>query len=115
MNSIAHNLRMANAGSSSGIASLVLLRKLLLNNWASPNLLGILLWPLSLLYWLVVVIRRWLYKQGVLDSYRAPIPVIVAGNLTVGTDPAYFEDRYSGGHAIRHGRVCLYLFYLHGG
>lgn len=43
-----------------------------------------LLWPLSALYGGVTYIRRKLYRKGLLASYRAPIPVMVVGNITVG-------------------------------
>lgn len=43
-----------------------------------------LLLPLSALFWLVSQIRKTLYQQGFLSSYRSPVPVIVIGNLTVG-------------------------------
>jgi len=40
--------------------------------------------PLSWLYCLVVWTRRRLYKHRILSVYRAPIPVLVVGNITVG-------------------------------
>ena len=43
-----------------------------------------LLLPLSGLYGAVTYIRRKLYQKGILSSYRAPIPVMVVGNITVG-------------------------------
>jgi tetraacyldisaccharide 4'-kinase len=43
-----------------------------------------LLWPLSMLFCLLVVLRRRLYRAGLLSSHRLPVPVIVAGNITVG-------------------------------
>ncbi|NBI39915.1 tetraacyldisaccharide 4'-kinase [[Haemophilus] felis] len=43
-----------------------------------------LLLPLSALFWLISQIRKALYQQGFLRSYRAPVPVIIVGNLTVG-------------------------------
>jgi tetraacyldisaccharide 4'-kinase len=54
--------------------------------WYAPRLtfLATLLWPLSLLYGLVVVARRWLFRAGVLRSHRLPVPVVVVGNVTVG-------------------------------
>jgi len=48
----------------------------------SPWLL--FLWPISLLFCLLVVIRRWLYRQGWLKAYSPPVPLIVVGNVTVG-------------------------------
>ena len=43
-----------------------------------------LLLPISWLYGLVTMLRRQAYKVGLFSSYRAPIPVMVIGNITVG-------------------------------
>jgi tetraacyldisaccharide 4'-kinase len=43
-----------------------------------------LLLPISWLYGLITTIRRCAYKVGVLSSYRAPVPVMVIGNISVG-------------------------------
>ncbi|MFO7593336.1 MAG: tetraacyldisaccharide 4'-kinase [Pseudomonadota bacterium] len=43
-----------------------------------------LLWPVSALFCLLAMIRRRLYQVGMLHSARLPVPVIVAGNITVG-------------------------------
>ena len=43
-----------------------------------------LLLPFSLLFWLLTVIRKSLFRFGIMKSYRAPVPVIVVGNLSVG-------------------------------
>lgn len=44
----------------------------------------LLLWPWSLLYRLAVAVRAALYSRGLKASYRAGVPVIAIGNLTVG-------------------------------
>lgn len=44
----------------------------------------VLLRPLSLLYRSIFSINRQMYKSGVKSVYRAPIPVMVIGNITVG-------------------------------
>ncbi len=62
----------------------MLFRKLVLRNWHSPGLLSYSLLPLSWLYWLIVVIRRKCYQWNLLTGYRAPVPVIIVGNLSVG-------------------------------
>lgn len=43
-----------------------------------------LLLPISWLYGLIVVLRGYAYKLGLFASYRAPIPVMVIGNITIG-------------------------------
>jgi len=52
--------------------------------WYGPAWLGLPLWPLSLTFWLLVSLRRALYRAGILRSHRVPVPVVVVGNLTVG-------------------------------
>ena len=43
-----------------------------------------LLLPVSWMYGFITVMRRQAYKLGLFASYRAPIPVMVIGNITVG-------------------------------
>ncbi|PKG35679.1 tetraacyldisaccharide 4'-kinase [Psychrobacter sp. Sarcosine-3u-12] len=43
-----------------------------------------LLLPISWLYGLITVLRHQAYKFGLLASYRAPVPVMVIGNISVG-------------------------------
>ena len=40
--------------------------------------------PLTGLYWLLVTSRRFLYSIGLLGRHRAPVPVIIVGNITAG-------------------------------
>ena len=44
----------------------------------------ILLYPLSVLYGLIVSIRNWLFDAGILNSEKFELPVISIGNITVG-------------------------------
>ncbi|SQH77163.1 lipid A 4'kinase [Shewanella benthica] len=48
------------------------------------RLLKYLLLPLTLLFWLVSLIRRSLFKSGLKQSHSLPVPVIIVGNITVG-------------------------------
>ena len=43
-----------------------------------------LLLPLEGVFRLLAAVRRWLYSSGIVSSYRAPRPVAVVGNITVG-------------------------------
>ncbi|MFU8763257.1 MAG: tetraacyldisaccharide 4'-kinase [Haliea sp.] len=43
-----------------------------------------LLRPLELLYRLLILVRRWSFRVGIRAVYRAPVPVVVVGNITVG-------------------------------
>jgi tetraacyldisaccharide 4'-kinase len=45
---------------------------------------AILLLPFSLLFMVLVALRRALYRVGLLHSERLPVPVVVVGNITVG-------------------------------
>lgn len=48
------------------------------------HLLIFILLPLSWLFALIVVFRRWLYRQHVFKVKCFPVPVIIVGNITVG-------------------------------
>ncbi len=43
-----------------------------------------LLWPLSLLFGVVSQLKRKQYQTGKKVAYKAPIPVVVVGNITAG-------------------------------
>src|SRR5688500_16636551 len=44
----------------------------------------ILLLPFSLVYWLVIFIRNWMYNKKILHSTSFALPLICVGNLSVG-------------------------------
>ena len=44
----------------------------------------ILLLPFSLLYWLAIAIRNWLYNKKIIRSTSFGLPIICVGNLAVG-------------------------------
>lgn len=52
--------------------------------WSGRSPLWLLLWPFSLLYGLVTRLIRLSYRRGWRKSWRAPLPVVVVGNLTAG-------------------------------
>lgn len=51
--------------------------------WYGSRPVWVLL-PLQPLYSLLGVLRRFLYRRGLKASWRAPVPVLVVGNLSVG-------------------------------
>lgn len=56
----------------------------LVQAWYAGHAGLVALWPLEKLYRAVVQRKRNDFLTGKLDSYRAPVPVIVVGNITVG-------------------------------
>ncbi|NIC25268.1 tetraacyldisaccharide 4'-kinase [Serratia plymuthica] len=52
--------------------------------WSGSSLVYLLLLPLSWLYGLVSSLIRLSYRCGLRKSWRAPVPVVVVGNLTAG-------------------------------
>lgn len=54
------------------------------HHWYRLTLLHLLLFPFSLFFRVVVALRRYLYRIGILASIKLPVPVIVVGNISVG-------------------------------
>jgi len=52
--------------------------------WYGPAWRSLPLWPLALLYRLVIALRAMAYRIGLLRVEHVAVPVIVVGNLTVG-------------------------------
>ena len=53
-------------------------------HWHRITPLHLILFPVSLLFRLLVALRRTLYRNGILPSHKLPVPVIVIGNISVG-------------------------------
>lgn len=53
-------------------------------SWYRPFGISWLLFPLSLLFWLISSLRKYAYQSGVLNQPAMTTPVIVIGNITVG-------------------------------
>lgn len=56
----------------------------LLQAWTGRGPLACLLWPLSLLMWVLVSLRRWAYRLGWFASHHAGVPTVVVGNVVAG-------------------------------
>lgn len=52
--------------------------------WRARGWRALLLLPLSLLFGMLALLSRALYRSGLLRSERLPVPVIVVGNIAVG-------------------------------
>ncbi len=48
------------------------------------KIIFVFLLPLSCLYGLVMLLRRYCYRLGIFNSHKLAVPVMVVGNLTVG-------------------------------
>jgi len=53
-------------------------------HWSRITPLHLILFPVSLLFRLLVALRHALYRSGILSSHKLPVPVIVIGNISVG-------------------------------
>ena len=56
----------------------------LLQAWTQRGLLAWVLWPLSLLYWLLITLRAGLFRIGLLTCQRVAVPVVMVGNVVAG-------------------------------
>lgn len=52
--------------------------------WQRRSVGNIALLPLSALFYVLTMVRRSLYRRGWLKSEKAPLPVVVVGNINVG-------------------------------
>ncbi len=52
--------------------------------WLRRGPLACALWPVSLLFGALAVLRAWLFRRGLKRSGRLPVPVIVVGNIFIG-------------------------------
>ncbi|MGF1908365.1 tetraacyldisaccharide 4'-kinase [Vibrio kasasachensis] len=61
-----------------------MIEKIWFENHPLRYLLWPLLWPLSKLFGIISRSRRQSYQLGSKETYRAPVPVIIVGNITAG-------------------------------
>ena len=60
------------------------IQKWFLRVWYTENACYIFLLPLSWLFYSLITLRGWLYKVGLMKSYKTNYPVIVVGNISAG-------------------------------
>jgi tetraacyldisaccharide 4'-kinase len=53
-------------------------------HWYRITPLHLILLPVSLIFRMLVALRRSLYRCGIIESHSLPVPVIVVGNISVG-------------------------------
>jgi len=53
-------------------------------HWYRLSALSLALWPASLVYRVLLALRRLAYRSGALRAVRLPVPVIVVGNIVAG-------------------------------
>src|SRR2546422_4689754 len=75
-------------------------------HWYRLSPVSELLFPVSLVFRLLVALRRLLFRAGALRSVRLHVPVIVVGNLTVGGDRKSTRLNSSHGY-ISYAVFCL--------
>lgn len=61
-----------------------ILQGVIIDHWYQPKIWGWILWPLSKIFEQIVKMRQLCYQKGFLRSYKADVPVVIVGNLTVG-------------------------------
>ncbi len=52
--------------------------------WQKRHIGNYVLLPLSIIFYGIVIIRRYAYRVGLLPSKKAPLPVVIIGNINVG-------------------------------
>lgn len=52
--------------------------------WQRRRGWAMVLYPVSLLFFLLSELRRWSYRLGLLNAERLPVPVVIVGNIAVG-------------------------------
>ena len=60
------------------------LQRLVVSAWTDRGLMAWALWPVSLLFGALAALRRSLYQFGLFGTHKAPVPVIVVGNVVAG-------------------------------
>lgn len=62
------------------------LQQIIEKHWYTKNnpLLCFVLLPISLIFFLISQTRLYMYRWGILKSFKLPVPVVIVGNISVG-------------------------------
>ena len=62
------------------------LQQIIEKHWYTKNnpLLCLILLPISLIFFLISQTRYYMYRLGILKSFKLPVPVVIVGNISVG-------------------------------
>ncbi len=60
------------------------LKTRIVHSWYQKNFYSFLLYPLSLIYRMIIFLRRCAYRVGLLKTHFFAVPIVVVGNITVG-------------------------------
>lgn len=63
------------------------LQQIIENHWykkKSNLILSIILFPFSIIFFIISKIRHLLYKFDIMPSYKSPVPIVIIGNISVG-------------------------------
>src|SRR3989339_1715006 len=85
------------------------------HHWYRITPLHLILFPVSLLFRLLVALRRALYRSRILSGHQLAVPVIVIGNISAGGTGKTPLTLALAQQLIRHGRHPLIVSRGHGG
>lgn len=63
---------------------MIFFEKKINNQYYNKTTWAIFLLPISLFFYLVIIVRKFLYKAKILKSFRFKVPVVIVGNITMG-------------------------------
>ncbi len=85
------------------------------HHWYRITPLHLLLLPVSWLFGMLTALRRALYRNHILTSFKLPVPVVVVGNISVGGTGKTPLTLALAAQLIAHGKHPLIISRGHGG